>query len=348
MIVTVRPGADPEGVRRALTAQGLWVARFEGTDGRTAFVVKASSGEAGDAALLAIDGVESVSRPRSAHPLVDAQPAAVNVGPLTLGRGAAPVMMAGPCSVESEEQIHATAARLARAGAGVLRGGAFKPRSSPYEFQGHGLPALSWLSAAARAHGLRVVSEALSEVTVDAVAEVADLVQVGSRNMHNTALLRAIGRTRRPVLLKRGMSATVDEWLLAGEYLLVNGASAVVFCERGIRSFDDSTRNLLDLGAVALLAHVYHQPVMVDPSHALGRRDLIEPLSRAALAAGAAGLLLEVHDDPGCALSDGAQALSAAEFAALVARLPGSSAVPSSSWLAARDPGAENPVRGAR
>ena len=203
------------------------------------------------------------------------------------------------------------------AGATMLRGGAFKPRTSPYSFQGHGPRALVWMRRAADSCGLGVVTEATSPEDVPAVAEIADLVQVGSRNMSSFGLLRAVGRAGKPVLLKRGMAATIEEWLLAGEHLLVHGAPAVIFCERGVRGFDGSTRNLLDLAAAALLAHVHKLPVIVDPSHATGRRDLVAPLALAAVAAGAAGILVETHDDPGAALSDGPQAISTTELAAL-------------------------------
>jgi 3-deoxy-7-phosphoheptulonate synthase len=236
-------------------------------------------------------------------------------GPVTI--------MAGPCSIESREQTMEVAAVCAELGIHVLRGGAYKPRTSPYAFQGHGEPALRWMRDAADANGMKVVTEALAEADVPLVAEHADLVQVGSRNMHNYALLKTIGRTGRPVLLKRGMAATLDEWLQAGEYVLAAGAASVVFCERGVRSFDDSTRNLLDLGAVALLAHVYRFPVIVDPSHGAGRRDLVLPLGRAALAAGAAGLMIETHDEPARALSDGPQAVPLAEIGAVVRELLG-------------------------
>lgn len=313
MIVTVSIGTDPSRVAAELTTRGLWTRRLQ--DGtRTLFVVEPHSREVDPEELRTIAGVESVALPPSPHPLLDAQPTLVDVSGVQIGAGAQPVLMAGPCSVESEEQIRQVAASVRRAGASFLRGGAYKPRTSPYAFTGHGERALRWLRDAADAHGLRVVTEAMSEADTPAVAEHSDLVQIGSRNMQNFALLRAAGRTGKPVLLKRGMSATVEEWLMAAEHCLVHGARAVIFCERGIRGFDTTTRNLLDLGAVALLSHVRGLPVIVDPSHATGRRDLVAPLSRAALAAGAAGLLIETHPSPAHALSDGPQALAPDEL----------------------------------
>ena len=322
MIVAIENASKAKSVGRELARRGLWAERLAGVEdrGRVHFLVRPDSASVPAADLLAIDGVASVAEAESAHPRLDAQASTIRVGGASIGVGAEtdPVWMAGPCSIESREQISALAARLAQIGVRFLRGGAFKPRSSPYSFQGHGAPALGWLREAAEAHGLLVVTEALGVEHVPAVAEVADLIQIGSRNMQHTPLLRAVGATGKPVLLKRGMAATLEEWLLAAEYCLVHGASQVVFCERGIRGFDPATRNLLDLGAVALLAHVYRLPVIVDPSHATGRRDLHAPLSRAALAAGAAGLMLEVHEDPGRALSDGPQALSLAELRSIV------------------------------
>lgn len=304
-VITLRAGADPAGVTRELARRGLWV---RPTDGDHLIVLPHSAAIAA-AALRDVPGVLAVSVTRSEHPRVDALPACVTVAGVTIGGGAAPVLMAGPCAVESETHIAGLARAVAAAGARFLRGGAYKPRTSPYAFDGHGARALAWLRRAADDAGLGVVTEVLSEGDVAAVAEVADLVQIGSRNMQNFALLRAAGRAGKPLLLKRGLAATVDEWLLAAEHALHHGAPAVVFCERGVRGFDPSTRNLLDLGAVALLATVHRLPVIADPSHAAGRRDLVPPLARAALAAGAAGLLVEVHDRPGEALSDGPQAL---------------------------------------
>ncbi|PIE19477.1 MAG: 3-deoxy-7-phosphoheptulonate synthase [Proteobacteria bacterium] len=281
MIVLLRKDAEAPAVKAALIARGLWVRRVEtdGADGRLAFIVDPSSAVAPIDELDQLPGVEAVLASRSPHPKVDAQATTTTRCSFSLA--------AGPCSVESEAQIARLAETIAAAGGRYLRGGAFKPRTSPYAFNGHGLRALRWLRDAADGNGLSVVTEALDEGNVSAVAEVADLIQVGSRNMANYALLRAIGQTGKPVLLKRGLAATIDEWLLAGEHLLDAGSERVVFCERGVRHFDPTTRNCLDLGAVALLTHVHHQPVYVDPSHAAGRRDLILPLARAAKAAGA-------------------------------------------------------------
>jgi 3-deoxy-7-phosphoheptulonate synthase len=312
MIVTVAPGADAAQVQRALMTKGLWVRPLrEATrsGGPVQFLVEPHSAALQPAELLAIAGVAAVSALASEHPLIDAQPSIVEVAGVRIGLGADPVFMAGPCSVESAEQINRLAALLPEMGVRFLRGGAYKPRTSPYSFQGQGAAALGWLRQAADRNGLLVVTELMGAEDAAIVAEHTDLVQIGSRNMANYSLLRTIASTKRPVLLKRGMAATVEEWLSAGEYCLLHGASAVLFCERGIRGFDPSTRNLLDLSAVALVAHVHKQPVLCDPSHAVGRRDLIPPLSRAALAAGACGLLIETHDTPGHALSDGPQAL---------------------------------------
>lgn len=310
MIVTLREHADVDGVRRALTALGLWIESLEQSgEGPVQLLVARASTAVPPGRVLELEGVAGVSLARSKRPRVDRHGPVLRIGELELG-GPEPLLFAGPCAVESEEQIERIAQKLAARGVGLLRGGAFKPRTSPYDFQGLGRAALGWLRRAADRHGMGVVTEAMSERDVDDVAASADLLQVGSRNMQNFALLKAVARAEKPVLLKRSMSATLDEWLHAGEYLLVHGAPGVAFCERGIRSFDPSTRNLLDLGAVALLAQVHRLPVVVDPSHASGRRDLVLPLARAALAAGAHGLMIEVHDDPAAAESDGAQALA--------------------------------------
>lgn len=311
MWIRLKEGADVRAVQGTLQGLGLWTTPVRSVScERWSLQVAAHSAFMPPEELTGLDGVADVMAAVSSHPRIDQQAGcSITLGSARLGPGERPVLMAGPCSVESEEQIQAAAAMVAKAGATVLRGGAFKPRSSPYSFSGHGHQALQWLRAAADAHGLAVVSEVMSEAKVETVASAADLLQVGSRNMQNFALLRAVGAMGRPVLLKRGMAATVEEWLQSGEHLLNAGAANVIFCERGIQSFDPCTRNLLDLGAVALLKYVHGQPVVVDPSHAVGRRDLIPAMSRAARAAGADGLLIEAHPDPEAALSDGPQAL---------------------------------------
>jgi 3-deoxy-7-phosphoheptulonate synthase len=322
MIVSLKSGADAANVLRELTGRGLWVSRVErSTSGNAVHYVIAPHSQPADPEDLArIDGVAEVTTPKPQHPLVTAQGPVVEVSGVKVGTNK-PIFMCGPCSLESESQVRETAEVLASLGVSFIRGGAFKPRTSPYAFQGHGDVALEWVRRAADATGMRVVTEALGEGHVPSVAAYADLVQVGSRNMQNFSLLKVIGKTEKPVLLKRGMAATIEEWLLAGEYLLSHGAKGVIFCERGIRGFDDSTRNLLDIGAVALLRYVHRLPVVVDPSHGLGRRDLVAPLGRAALSAGAAGLMIETHPDPKTALSDGPQAVPLGELGALLGRL---------------------------
>ena len=244
----------------------------------------------------------------------------VNVRGVPVG-GPDIVMIAGPCSVESREQILETARAVRAAGATMLRGGAYKPRTSPYDFQGLGREALELLREAREETGLPVVTEVMSEADVDTVAEYADMLQVGARNMQNFALLRRLATTKLPVLLKRSPSATVKEWLLAAEYLLAGGNPNVVLCERGIKTFVTEMRNTLDLAAVALAKELSHLPVIVDPSHGTGRRSLIPAASRAAVAIGADGLIVEVHPCPERALSDGEQSLDFAGFAQLTASL---------------------------
>ena len=228
------------------------------------------------------------------------------------------VLMAGPCSVENEREILDIAHRVKDVGATVLRGGAFKPRSSPYSFQGLGLQGLKFLARAREETGLAVVTEALDPDGVDLVVKYADIVQIGARNMQNYALLRRAGRAGKPVLLKRGISATIDELLLAAEYILAEGNPDVILCERGIRSFDTHTRNLFDLAAIPVVKSLSHLPIIADPSHGTGIRSKVIPMGRAAVAAGADGLIVEVHPDPPKAMSDGAQSLYPDQFAKLV------------------------------
>ena len=232
--------------------------------------------------------------------------------------GADAIVIAGPCSVESRDQVTKTAFAVKASGASILRGGAYKPRTSPHDFQGLGVEGLKLLRSAGDEAGLPVVTEIMSEDDVDVVCDHADMLQVGARNMQNFALLKKLARVRRPVLLKRGPSATVKEWLSAADYLLQGGNEDVVLCERGIRSFDSSLRNTLDLAAVALLKEMTHLPVVVDPSHATGRRSIIGSCSRAAIAIGADGVIVEVHPDPDNAWSDGAQSLTFDGFAEMM------------------------------
>jgi len=272
-------------------------------------------------ALKAAAGVEDVVP--IAHPfkLVSKQTkgerSRVYVGGVCIG-GEEAVVIAGPCSVESREQLFSTAYSIRQSGAALLRGGAYKPRTSPYDFQGLGLEALKLLREMREETGLPVVTEVMSTNDIDLISEHVDMLQVGARNMQNFDLLRQLAKSTKPVLLKRGPSATVKEWLLAAEYLLAGGNPNVVLCERGIKTFETETRNTLDLAAVALARELSHLPVIADPSHGTGRRDLIAPASRAALAIGADGLIIEVHPCPERALSDGAQSLRLEEFASLM------------------------------
>lgn len=231
------------------------------------------------------------------------------------------VVMAGPCSVESEKQILETAEAVAAAGAKVLRGGAFKPRTSPYAFQGLQLEGLKLLAKAREATGLSIVTEVMSENDVDQVAEYADVMQVGARNMQNFSLLKALGKCPRPVLLKRGMSATIKELLMSAEYVTAHGNPNVILCERGIRTFETATRNTCDIAAVPVLGELTHLPVIVDPSHATGKRSLVPAVARAAVAIGADGLIVEVHPKPEKAMSDGAQSLRTEQFADMMRNL---------------------------
>jgi len=275
-------------------------------------------------ALRAAPGVQDVIQ--IAHPfkLVSRQLqqrcTVVDVSGVPIGGGSL-VVMAGPCSVESEEQLPETARAVKAAGANLLRGGAYKPRTSPYDFQGLGVEALRLLREASEKTGLPIVTEVMSESDVEIVAEYADMLQVGARNMQNFALLRKLATLKRPILLKRGPSATIKEWLLAAEYLLAGGNKSVVLCERGIKTFETATRNTLDLSAIALVKELSHLPVVADPSHGTGIRSLVPPMSKAALAAGADGLIIEVHPCPERALSDGPQSLDLAGFAELMNEL---------------------------
>lgn len=245
----------------------------------------------------------------------------VKVGKVNIGKEK--VVIAGPCAVETEDQMLKTAAAVKKAGASMLRGGAFKPRTSPYAFQGLKRKGLELLYEAGNLNDLPVVTEVVDPRDVEIVAQYADMLQIGARNMQNFSLLQEVGQTSKPILLKRGLSSTVQEWLMAAEYIMAEGNSQVVLCERGIRTFEPWTRNTLDVSAIALAKEVSHLPVLADPSHASGRKSLVEPLAKAALAAGADGLIIEVHPNPDQALSDGPQSLDFNEFTSFMAALGG-------------------------
>ncbi|MBP46380.1 MAG: 3-deoxy-7-phosphoheptulonate synthase [Myxococcales bacterium] len=320
-VVTLTSDADARLVTQHLQSLGVWSSALKNNAGSvTALTLSAHSASISFDALKRIPGIAEVLAAPSGHPRLDERRGkAVQINDTTkIGPGQPPTLMAGPCSAESAELVDAVAAEVAAAGGHLLRGGAFKPRTSPYAFAGAGQKALTWLRDAADRYGLGLVTECMSEADAGRVSEVADLIQIGSRNMQNFSLLRAIGATGAAVMLKRGRSATLSEWRLAAEHLLAAGARDVVFCERGIQGVDGETRNTLDLGAVALLSHIDQLPIVVDPSHGAGRRDLVQALSRAALAAGAHGVLVETHISPGEARSDGPQALPVNELYTLL------------------------------
>ena len=329
MFVVMRTAATEAellGVKSRILAEGLTPyehASGEGT--KVAVVGEIGSRRAGLLSALAeLPGVERVtpiSRPfkltsREFHPedtVIRVLDAAIGDGSLTV--------MAGPCSVESRDQLLTTARRVKAAGATILRGGAFKPRTSPYAFQGLGIEALRYLAEAREETGLPVITEVMEPNQVDIVAEYADILQIGTRNMQNYSLLQAVGRVARPVMLKRGYGATIEEWLMAAEYIVSSGNPNVILCERGIRTFETYTRNTMDLAAVPLLHSLTHLPVVVDPSHATGKRFLVTPLALGGVAVGADGVMVEVHPDPDAALSDAEQQLTLEQFELLMREL---------------------------
>jgi len=323
MIVVMRTGANPaeiDEVRRTIEQAGLEAFLSEGQE-RTVIGVVGSDVDR-VAHVASYPGVEQVIRVTKAYKLASLEHhpdrTRVRIGDALIGSGGDVVVIAGPCAVESREQILATARWVKREGATVLRGGSFKPRTSPYAFQGLGEAALELLAEARAETGLPVVSEVVDPGDVPLFEQYVDMLQVGSRNMANFALLRAVGQSRKPVLLKRGFGATIEEWLMAAEYVLSSGNSNVVLCERGIRTFETATRNTLDVTAVPVLRERTHLPVMIDPSHGTGHRPLVRPMALAGAAAGADGIIIEVHPDPPRARSDSEQSLSFPEFGDLM------------------------------
>jgi 3-deoxy-7-phosphoheptulonate synthase len=315
--------AQIQAIVAQLTEMGFDVHR---STGATRTVIGAVGGGTGDPQLLEVqEGVHEVLRITEPYKLASRtfkpENSVIAIGEEIRVGGDEVIVMAGPCSAESEEQVETTAAAVKRAGAKVLRGGAFKPRSSPYSFQGLGEIGLKMLRAASDRHDLKLVTEVMEIAQIDLIDKYADIFQVGARNMQNYSLLRELGRTRKPVLLKRGISATIEEWLLSAEYVLAGGNMDVMLCERGIRTFESYTRNTLDISAIPVVQKLSHLPVIVDPSHGTGRRDKVAPMARAAVAAGADGLIIEVHCDPDHARSDGAQSVFPAQFERLMAEL---------------------------
>jgi 3-deoxy-7-phosphoheptulonate synthase len=290
---------------------------------RTAIGITGNRGPEGREALLLMPGVEDVVRVTVGYKLVSRetqpQPSCFSTAQTQIGGGF--TIMAGPCSAENERMVLESAQFMVSQGVKIMRAGAFKPRTSPYAFQGLGTEGLRILAKARQETGIGIVTEVLDVENADRVAEVADILQVGTRNMQNYALLRKLSTLRKPVLLKRGMAATVEEWLLAAEYLMAGGNRQVILCERGVRTFADHTRNTLDLSIIPVIKHLSHLPVIIDPSHGTGKAAYVPAMSRAALAAGADGLIVEVHPDPRNALSDGQQSLDFKGFAALNASL---------------------------
>ncbi len=326
MLIVMDSVATAEDVRRvveAVQSHGLQAHPIPGAQ-RTAIGITGNRGSVDPGAFENLPGVLEVIPVSAPYKLVSREAkrenTVVSVGGVPVG-GERVVVVGGPCAVESEEQAVEIGRRVRQAGGTLYRGGAYKPRTSPYSFQGLGEEGLRILSLVRRETGLPIVTEVLDTETVDVVAEHADCLQVGARNMQNFSLLKKLGRIRKPVLLKRGMSATIEELLLSAEYLLSEGNYEVMLCERGVRTFADHTRNTLDLSAVPYVQRISHLPILVDPSHGTGKRAKVLPLSRAAVAVGADGLLIEVHHEPDKALSDGPQAILPEMFEELVRQL---------------------------
>jgi 3-deoxy-7-phosphoheptulonate synthase len=325
MVVVMKERATEiqiDAVIARIVEMGMDVHRSSGATRTVLGVV--GTGKVDPALIEILDGVHEVVRITAPYKLASRtfkpDDTVITLDDVRIG-GDEVIVMAGPCSAETEEQVHATAAAVKRAGAKVLRGGAFKPRSSPYSFQGLGEEGLQLLQAAANAHHLKLVSEVMDANQIDLIGKYADIYQVGARNMQNFTLLRELGHTRKPVMIKRGLSATIEEWLMSAEYVLSGGNTDVILCERGIRTFETATRNTFDISAIPVVKQLSHLPVIADPSHGTGRRDKVAAMARAAVAAGADGLIIEVHNDPDHALSDGAQSMFPSQFDRLMAEL---------------------------
>ena len=327
MVIVMEHAASEEQVQKVietLVDGGYDVHRSSGVDYTVLGAVGAPSKPIDPRLVEVQPGVREVIRISEPYKLAGRtfkpEDTVVDIAGVPVG-GAEVIAMAGPCSVENPDQVGEVARTVAASGARILRGGAFKPRSSPYSFQGHGEEALKWMRAAADANGIAVVSEVMDPRQIEMMMGYVDCLQVGARNVQNFDLLKELGQVRRPVLLKRGLSSTIEEWLLSAEYILAGGNSQVILCERGIRTFESYTRNTLDISAIPVVKKRSHLPIVVDPSHGTGRREKVIPMARAAVAAGADGLLIEVHNDPEKALSDGPQSLFPEQFDQLMSEL---------------------------
>lgn len=325
-VVVMEPETSPDVVSQALAAierMGLIATRIPG-DLRAALTVTGRAEQCDPDRLRGLKGVNLVIPISEPFPLASRaavpEGTVVDIDGIRVG-GEELVVMAGPCSVENRDQCFSVAEQLVKSGARIFRGGAYKPRTSPYTFQGLGEPALEILAGVRNEFGLRIVTEALDTETIEMVATYADIVQIGSRNMQNFSLLKKAGRIGKPVLLKRGMAASIEEFLMAAEYILAEGNHRVILCERGVRTLSDQARNVLDLSAIPAIKQQSHLPIIADPSHGTGLRERVLPMSRAAIAAGADGLLVEVHPQPETALSDGPQAITPDDFHTLMTQL---------------------------
>ncbi|GJQ19770.1 MAG: 3-deoxy-7-phosphoheptulonate synthase [Bacteroidia bacterium] len=326
MVVVTEPGATEkqiEEIIRVLHEHGFDVHRSTGVR-QTVLGAIGVQPDFDHRQIQLLPGVAEVIRITDPYKLASRafqkEGTVVKVGSAEIG-GHDVVIMAGPCSVESEKQIFAIAEHVAKSGARVLRGGAFKPRTSPYSFQGLGEEGLKLLRSAADAFGLKVITEVMDRSQIGLVERYSDVLQVGARNMQNFTFLKELGKASKPVMLKRGLSATIEEWLMSAEYILSGGNMQVILCERGIRTFETATRNTMDIGAIPVIKKKSHLPIVADPSHGIGIRDKVIPMARAAVAAGADGLLIEVHNDPDHAKSDGAQSLFPDQFSEMMAEV---------------------------
>ena len=318
MVIIMNPEATAENIKAVISTiedAGLEAKVMDGASQRIVGVI-GDKRKLGDVTFEAMDGVEKTVAISKSYKLASREfhprSSVVDVAGVTIG--GTPVVMSGPCAVESREQLFEAADIVKKAGAQFLRGGAYKPRTSPYSFQGLEEQGLKFLAEARERTGLKVVTEVTTVEAVDRVAAYADMLQVGARNMQNFGLLKAVGKAGKPVLLKRGLAATIDEWLNAAEYIMNEGNPDVVLCERGIRTYETYTRNTLDLSAVAAVKHLSHLPIIVDPSHGTGKWRMVQPMAYAAIAAGADGLMIEMHPNPAKALSDGPQSLTPEHF----------------------------------